>query len=125
MRDSDAGPPVLRLRIARGFFARLLGVYVAPFGAGHDGLMIAPCRAIHTFGLVAPIDVVFLDRQRTVIRCMHSLPPNRWAGAWRARIVVELPGGYCARHLDWAQRLARARIDGPVWSGRGVRDRRR
>lgn len=108
MRGFDVNAPVLRLRIARGFLARLMGLVAAPFDGDQHGLMIAPCRAIHTFGLKASIDVVFLDRRCAVIRCLHRLPPNRIACAWRAHSVVELPGGYCARHMDWAQRIARA-----------------
>lgn len=100
--------PALSLRFAQGFFARLLGLHAAPFEADRYGLVIMPCRAIHTYGLKASIDIVFLDRKRAVIRCLHSLPPNRIASAWRAYMVVELPGGYCTRHTDWVQRLERA-----------------
>lgn len=114
MQGFDIDAPVLRLRTARGFFARLLGLYAAPFEDDRYGLMILPCRAIHTFGLKAPIDVVFLDRRCAVIRCQPSLPPNRITGAWRAHSVVELPGGYCTRHTDWAQRIACACTDEPV-----------
>src|SRR3546814_8041740 len=83
------------LRVARGLFARLLGLWAVPFGPGHDGLLIRPCRAIHTLGLRRPIDVVFLDERGRVLRCHHNLAPNRVAGVWRARMVVELPGGSC------------------------------
>lgn len=106
MPDFESEPPVLKLRVAQGFFARLLGLHVAPLGADQDGLIIVPCQAIHTFGLKASIDVVFFDRERAVLRCVHSLPPNRIVGVWRAHAVVELPGGYCAHHPDWVQRLA-------------------
>lgn len=108
MRGFDVDVPVLRLRTAQGFVARLLGLHAVPFEDDRYGLMILPCRAIHTFGLKASIDVVFLDRRCAVIRCLHRLPPNRIACAWRARSVVELPGGYCARHMDWAHHIARA-----------------
>ena len=29
-----------------------------------EGLLIAPCECIHTFGMKFPIDVVFLSRKR-------------------------------------------------------------
>lgn len=100
--------PVLRLHVARRFMSRLLGLHVAPFQGDRQGLMITPCRVIHSFGLKMPIDVVFLDREHKVIHCLRSLSPNRIAGIWRAHSVVELPGGYCIRHADWAQRVTRA-----------------
>ena len=43
------------------------------------------------------IDVVFLDRNGIVLRTVHRLPPWRAAGQRRARAVLELAAGECAR----------------------------
>jgi hypothetical protein len=110
--------PALSLHVARGCFGRLLGVHAMPLNSSHEGLIIAPCSAVHTLGLSVPIDLVFLDGDRLVIQCVHSLPPNRWAGVWGARAVVELPGGYCSRHADWLQQLQGA------WPHGGAADAR-
>lgn len=95
MRLAPEPAPVLSLRVARGFLGRLLGLWAVPFGPGHDGLLIQPCWAIHTFGLRQPIDVVFLDARGRVLNYRRNLAPNRVAGAWGARQVIELPGGFC------------------------------
>ena len=47
-----------------------------------------PFIAIHTFGMKFPIDVLFLDKHNQVIRCC-TLPQNRIAWAWGARMVLE------------------------------------
>ncbi len=51
-----------------------------------------PFMAIHTFGMRFPIDVLFLDKNTQVIRSC-TMPPNRIAGAWGARMVVETAVG--------------------------------
>ena len=61
--------------------------------AGH-GLLIRPCLAIHTAWMRFAIDVVFIDRDGTVIKTRTAMGPWRLAAATRARAVVELPSGW-------------------------------
>jgi len=58
-----------------------------------EGLWITPCEAVHTIGMKFPIDVVFLDKQRRVVKIRSSLPKWRLAGSLRAHSVLELPSG--------------------------------
>ncbi len=57
------------------------------------GLWIAPCEAIHTVGMPWPIDVVFLDRNRRVLKIVTELLPWRIAVCLRSFSVLELPAG--------------------------------
>lgn len=87
---------------------RLRGVRARPdWGMTPYGLLLPRCRAVHTFGLRAPIDVVFLSPQGDVLRFVPSLAPGRWAFCREAWGVLELPGGYCSRP-DWPEVLASA-----------------
>ena|SRR5215831_5952015 len=61
-----------------------------------EGLWIVPCEAIHTFFMGFEIDVVFLDRQKRVVKLIDRLRPWRLAMSWRARTVLELPPGTIA-----------------------------
>jgi uncharacterized membrane protein (UPF0127 family) len=61
-----------------------------------DGLWISPCEAVHTFGMNFPIDIVFLDRKRKVVKVRESVPPRRIAVCLRAHSVLELPAGTVA-----------------------------
>lgn len=56
---------------------------------------IAPCAGVHTFGLRAPIDVVFTNRAGVVLRCVHALRPWRVALCGRALSAWEMPAGLC------------------------------
>ncbi|HYH58936.1 MAG TPA: DUF192 domain-containing protein [Thermoleophilaceae bacterium] len=60
------------------------------------GLMLEPCRAIHTCFMRRPIDVLFIDERRTVLAVHHEVPPRRTRAERRARAVVELPAGAAA-----------------------------
>ncbi len=65
----------------------LLGIETLAAGAG---LWIAPCEAIHTFGMKVAIDVVFLDKDFRVRKLVPKLAPRRIAICWRASSVLEL-----------------------------------
>jgi uncharacterized protein len=62
-----------------------------------EGLILAPCAAIHTAFMRFPIDVVFLDRDGCAVRVVHRLKPWRIALSPRAHTVVELAAGALER----------------------------
>ena len=69
----------------------LLGVSPGDFGNG-NGLWIVPCHGVHTLGMAFPIDVVYLDHERTVIYAQSQLRPWRFAAVRaQAASVLELP----------------------------------
>ena len=72
----------------------LLGRDSLPEGTA---LLIAPCEAIHTFGMRFAIDVVFLSRDRRVVKVAHNVKPWRIAFCLRAHSALELPAGTAAK----------------------------
>jgi len=89
---------VLRVRLADTFLTRALGLLVGTPLAAAEGLLIAPCASIHTFGMRYAIDVVFLDRQARVLRVCPDVRAGRMRIARGARGVLELRAGTAARH---------------------------
>ena len=61
-----------------------------------EGLWIAPSEAVHTFGMKFPIDVLFLDKKRKVLKIRSEMVRSRMAICWRAHSVLELPSGTAA-----------------------------
>jgi uncharacterized membrane protein (UPF0127 family) len=61
-----------------------------------QGLWIAPCEAVHTFGMKFTIDVLFLDRQRRVRKVRERMVPRRLSACLTAHSVLELPEGTIA-----------------------------
>ncbi|CAM5205482.1 hypothetical protein CDEN61S_00730 [Castellaniella denitrificans] len=98
----------LRLYCARSFAARLLGLRLWPgWGARPRGLLLPGCRAVHTMGLARAVDLVFLDAEGRIVGMMPRVGPGRCVLLRRARAVVELPAGYCARR-DWRAQVEAA-----------------
>jgi uncharacterized membrane protein (UPF0127 family) len=75
------------------FFARLKGLIGRTrFNAG-EGLQIEPCNSIHTFFMRFPIDAIFLDEGRKVLRVYPALKPWQVVICIQATSVLELPAG--------------------------------
>lgn len=53
-------------------------------------LEIPRCRSVHTFGMRFPLDLVWLDGSRRVIRVDRGVRPWRVRSCRQARSVVEL-----------------------------------
>jgi uncharacterized membrane protein (UPF0127 family) len=80
--------------VARGLFARMKGLLGKSEMASGDGLLIEPCRGIHTFGMRFGIDAVFFDRRSRIVAVRRGLAPNRLTPFYfRAVGVLELPAG--------------------------------
>jgi len=94
----DCGTPAgtLRVRVARDFVARARGLlFATPLGRS-EGLLIAPCSSIHTFGMGYPIDVIFLDRRARIVRVCARVPAGRVRFGWGAAAVLETQAGQAA-----------------------------
>lgn len=89
-----------RVRRATTARDRVKGLLGADELQVRDGLLIegprrlAFAEMVHTIGMRIPIDVVFCDKDLTVLRVIRSLPPNRLSPVvFRARFTFELPAG--------------------------------
>jgi len=83
-----ADTPLARMR-------GLLGRRELPPG---EGLLLRPAGSIHTAFMRFPIDVVFLDRDLTVLGIEREVPAWRTARRRGARSVLELPAGASDRN---------------------------
>jgi len=66
---------------------------------GDEGLWVVPCQGIHTFGVLFPLDVVFLDQNCRVIHIIEHLSPFRSSPVrMQSSSVLELP----SRTVYWS-----------------------
>jgi uncharacterized membrane protein (UPF0127 family) len=86
-----------RCDVADGPLTRMRGLLGRSQLTDGQGLLLQPAGSVHTFFMRFPIDVVFLDRDGLVTRVVPALRPWRAAGSPKARAVLELPAGACAR----------------------------
>lgn len=77
----------MSVEIACTPWARLRGL----IGRPRDGtaLVLAPCRSVHTFGMRASLDVVFVDRRGTVLAVHPRVPPGRVVSCREAHVAIE------------------------------------
>ena len=69
----------------------LVGTSQSDFRNG-CGLWIVPCRGVHTLAMGFAIDVIYLDRDQTVVYIEQDLRPWRFAPVrLQAASVLELP----------------------------------
>jgi uncharacterized protein len=81
-----------RLVVPRTFVGRGLGLMFKPAMDAGTGLWIVPCNGIHMFFMNFPIDAVFLDKKRCVVRICPNLRPWRMVPIVHgAHSVLELP----------------------------------
>ena len=86
-----------KVRTARTFLSRLVGLLGTPAIADGEGLWIVPSRSVHTLGMRYPIDVAFLDARGIVVGILEGFPPNRVGRVFRgARGALELRSGILA-----------------------------
>lgn len=60
--------------------------------AGH-GLLLSPCRSIHTLAMRFALDLVWLDRDGVPLRLDEDVAPRRQRSCLRARTVIEANAG--------------------------------
>jgi len=80
-------------RHARSAWQRARGLLGhPPLGPG-EGLVIEPCKSVHTFFMGYALDVVFAADDATVLGVQTILPWRLSKLWWGARYAIELPSG--------------------------------
>lgn len=77
-------------KIARSFFARLLGLMFRKSIAPDEALIFYHAPSIHMFFMRFVIDVVFLDKNMRVIKIVKNLKPWRITNCFGAYATIEL-----------------------------------
>jgi uncharacterized protein len=82
----------LHVKLADTSLARLRGLLGKVRMRSDEALWVVPSRGIHTFGLLFPIDAVYLDADLRVIDVVENLAPLRIAPIrWQCASVLQLP----------------------------------
>ena len=85
---------VERLAFAANFWTRFRGLQFRESLPPDEGLLIVPCRSIHTHWMRFAIDIVMLNRDGVVVECYPSVRPWRMlAGDLSVAYVLETAAG--------------------------------
>ena len=107
VNESKGGAVVAdRVGVATSFWSRFKGLMLRGELPEGEGLLIQPSGSIHTAFMRFPIDVVFLSKQREVVKVVHAIKPWRTALS-SAHSALELAAGVAAKSgLEEGDRLA-------------------
>jgi len=88
----------LTAKRADTFMARLAGLMFRSGLPREGGMLLTPCRSVHTCFMRFSLDLVFLDADFAVVAIVEKLRPWRFVGPTpRARHVLELGAGEAKR----------------------------
>jgi len=83
-----------RVRRADHPWSRMVGLLGRRRLGEDEGLLLAPCRSIHTLLMRFPIDVLYLDREHVVVKTAPALRPFRFSACLRGgHSTLELASG--------------------------------
>jgi uncharacterized membrane protein (UPF0127 family) len=99
--SNENGVIAERVQIADRFFSRFRGLQGRKAMEENEGLLIRPCRRIHTFNMHFDLDVLFLSKTGTVIHIIEFLERGLVSPFIRhGHEVIELKGGMVnAKHI--------------------------
>jgi uncharacterized membrane protein (UPF0127 family) len=80
--------------VADRWWRRAIGLLGRSTLDSDEGLLLAPCNAVHTIGMRFPIDVAFLDANGCVVSTMPALAPGKLVRGGRGtEATLELRAG--------------------------------
>lgn len=99
--DADSGEVIVaRLALADTYWKRLKGLQFRRELSPDEGLLVTPCRSIHTHWMRFSIDVAMLDAEGTVLEVFSAIKPWRIpSGVKGTRAVLETAAGDLASRL--------------------------
>jgi uncharacterized membrane protein (UPF0127 family) len=92
-----AGKEAVKLMVTQTFKERNRGLLALSKLNVGEGLLIIPCRSVHSFKMRYSIDLVYLDKQLKVVKIIERLKPNRMSIALLGYSTLELLSGEVQR----------------------------
>lgn len=88
---------IRRLHRADTFWKRFWGLLLHKKLPTYEGMLLTPCRSIHTFFMRFTIDVLYLDHSMRVVAAYPQVKPWRLlTGSREGRHVLEMSPGILA-----------------------------
>ncbi len=95
-----------KMIVADGMLDRMKGLMFSERLPDCDGFLISPGNSIHTFFMLYPLDVVFLDKDFKVVKVIYDLAPWRMTSIYfKSRKVLEMKAGTLRKNLNPGDKL--------------------
>ena len=98
---------VSNISLANDFSSRLVGLmFKSEMPEKYNGLLIKPGYSIHTFFMRFPIDVVFIDKKKKIIKIIRNMKPWRLTKLYfGASETLELRGNSLDKSIQEGEEL--------------------
>jgi len=97
VNSSNGSVLASHVEVARSFIKRLKGLIGRPGLKHGEALILMPCNCVHTCFMNFPIDILFIDREMSVLHIMENIKPFRFSPViTRSYLVAEFPAGSLA-----------------------------
>lgn len=93
-------------KMADNLYTRILGLMFTEDLDLRNGLLLCPCNSIHTFFMNYSLDVIFLDKNFSVVKVIYNMKP--WRISWmyfRAHQVLEMKSRSWATTIETGEKL--------------------
>jgi uncharacterized membrane protein (UPF0127 family) len=87
----------LTVKVTETFYERNRGLLALSALEESQGLLITPCRSVHTFNMRYALDIVYLNKKNKIIKIVKNMKPNRISYSLKAKRTLELKSGEVAR----------------------------
>ncbi len=95
------------LKMNNTFFSRLIGLMFKKDLPAGSGIVLKPCKQIHTCFMRFNIDVIFLDENLQVLHFIENMKPWRLSPLFlKALYTVELPAGTIKGRIKKCEKLS-------------------
>ena len=84
----------IKVKIANNFIGRTIGLLNRSSITEEEGLLIIPCKSIHSIFMRFEFDAVFLDKNNQVVHLINKMPKGKVSSfIWQSNKVLELAPG--------------------------------
>lgn len=87
------------VKIPHSFYQKAKGLLGVKHLKENSGMLFKNCNSIHMLGMKIPLDIIFLNSDGTIIKCVRNLKPWQATVCLKAKMTLELPEG-SIRKLD-------------------------
>ncbi|OGO89271.1 MAG: hypothetical protein A2Y15_09835 [Clostridiales bacterium GWF2_36_10] len=87
------------VKVADTFISRFLGLLPIKVLKENNGLLLKPCKQVHTFLMKYPIDVIFLSDENIIEHIEYNLVPNKVSRYVKSAVkTLEINSGVAIRY---------------------------
>jgi len=92
--------------LANSFITRFMGLMFKKEIRNYTGYLISPCNSIHTFFMKFNIDVLFITKDKKIIKIIRNLKPWRLTFIYfKSYEVLEMPSGTLTKEIKVGDEL--------------------